>query len=354
MKLLIQLYKVYSPSRKEKKMRKFIKDYIRRNIPEAVVNQDQYGNLYVTKGECQTYPCIVAHMDQVQDVHSKDFMVAKVDDNLFGFSSKKCKMEGPGADDKNGIWVALRCLKKYDVMKAAFFMGEEIGCVGSSYADMEFFTDCRWVIQCDRKNGGDLITEACCVELCSKEFIEAIQPERFGYKAEDGMLTDVMTLKENGLKVSCVNMSCGYYRPHTDEEFTKWSELQNCLNFVQWIVENVTDVYPHEYDDTMWGNYYKGNTTGKYTGFGEYKNYYGKVSQKDYDSAYEEAYFMAYDMICESPSIDEVTLFEYVKGYYPELKDEDIRELIGYAINDWEVEVAHAVDDQNLEDKMFT
>lgn len=346
MKLLIQLYKVYSPSRKEKKMRKFIKDYIRRNVPGAVVNQDKYGNLYVTKGECQTYPCIVAHMDQVQDEHSKDFIVAKVDDNLFGFSGGKCRMEGPGADDKNGVWVALRCLKKYDVMKAAFFMGEEIGCVGSSDADMEFFTDCRWVVQCDRKNGGDLITNACWCELCSKEFVAALQPERFGYKETEGMLTDVMTLKENGLKVSCVNMSCGYYRPHTDEEYTKWSELENCLNFVQWIIENVTDVYPHEYEEDKWAGCYKG---GNYTGFGQYTaNPHGKQTGRDYDTLYEEAYFMAYDMICETPGIDETSLYEYIKRYYPELKDIDINEVVGYALTDWDVEMAKASDDDEV------
>ena len=50
MKLLIQLYKVYSPSRKEKKMRKFIKDYIRRNVPGAVVNQDSSASAVASVG----------------------------------------------------------------------------------------------------------------------------------------------------------------------------------------------------------------------------------------------------------------------------------------------------------------
>jgi hypothetical protein len=37
-------------------------------------------------------------------------------------------MEGLGADDKNGIWIALQCLKKYDTVKVAFFVSEEVGC----------------------------------------------------------------------------------------------------------------------------------------------------------------------------------------------------------------------------------
>lgn len=249
MELLKQMYRISSPSGKEKKMRKFIKDWVRKNVGDAIIDQDDLGNVYVTRGLSDTYPCVVAHMDQVQKPHEKDFQVFNLNGNLYGFSAGAMEMRGLGADDKNGIWVALKCLKRYDVFKCAFFVSEEIGCVGSESAEMSFFDDCRWVIQCDRKNGGDLITNASYVELCSKEFVDAIHPERFGYKETDGMMTDVMTLKENGLKVSCVNMSCGYYRPHTEQEITVFSELSNCLAFVQWIVENVTDVYPHEYDE---------------------------------------------------------------------------------------------------------
>lgn len=252
METLYSLYRVYSPSKGEKKMRKFIKDWIRRNVPDAQVSVDKAGNVYVERGVSETYPCIVAHMDQVQRLHEKDFMVCKVDGKLFGFSPGAMKMRGLGADDKNGIWVALKCLKKYDVMKCAFFVGEEIGCVGSSDADMSFFSDVRWVIQCDRRNGGDLITDASGTELCSEEFVNALYAEKFGYKETFGMMTDVMTLKENGLKVSCVNLSCGYYAPHTDEEYTDVAELENCLAFVEHIVENVTDVYPHEYSPRTW------------------------------------------------------------------------------------------------------
>lgn len=249
MELLKQMYRISSPSGKEKKMRKFIKDWVRNNVGDAIIDQDRTGNVYVTRGLSDTYPCVVAHMDQVQKPHEKDFQVFNLNGNLYGFSGKAMEMRGLGADDKNGIWVALKCLQKYDVFKCAFFVGEEVGCVGSSEADMTFFDDCRWVIQCDRKNGGDLITDASFTELCSKEFVEAIHPEQFGYKETKGMMTDVMTLKENGLKVSCVNMSCGYYRPHTEQEVTVFSQLANCLAFVQWIVENVTDVYPHELKD---------------------------------------------------------------------------------------------------------
>lgn len=260
MQLLKQLYKIHSPSGSEKKLRKFIKDWIRRNVPEAEMEQDAIGNLYVRKGDgqAQTYPCLVAHMDQVQKTHSHDFQVVEAGDVLFGFSLKNVQLEGLGADDKNGIWIALKCLKKYPIMKCCFFVQEEIGCIGSSKCDMAFFSDCRWVIQCDRKGKGDLIWNiGGWTELCSKEFLEDIGYERFGYKKETGMMTDVEALKNRGLKISVLNVSCCYYRPHTDCEFTRKSELLNTLAFVENIITNCTKVYPHEED------------YGHYRGFGK-------------------------------------------------------------------------------------
>ena len=86
MKLLKELFKIYSPSGNEKKMRKFIKWWVRNNIPEATIKTDQTGNIYVTKGEAETYPCLAAHIDQVQKIHSKDFEAIETKDIIIGFS----------------------------------------------------------------------------------------------------------------------------------------------------------------------------------------------------------------------------------------------------------------------------
>lgn len=246
MELLKQLYEIHSPSQKEKKMRHFIKKWVSENVPTAEVVQDPQGNVYITKGWCDTYPCIVAHLDQVQKLHSKDFQVLQAGDILIGYSAHNHRQEGLGADDKNGIWIALKCLQRYDTIKCAFFVGEEIGCVGSSACDMHFFDDCRFVIQCDRRNSGDLIDDIWS-PMASDEFLAATKYADFGYQLTQGAMTDVATLRENGLKVSAVNMSCAYYEPHTDQEFTVVSELMNTLRFVQNIIENCTDVYPYEH-----------------------------------------------------------------------------------------------------------
>ena len=112
-------------------------------------------------------------------------------------------------------------------MKVAFFVSEEIGCVGSRNADMGFFEDARFVIEPDRRGYEDLITNISYTSLCSDEFLKDIGFNAFGYQEEFGMMTDVLELKEKGLKVSCLNLSCGYYEPHTDHEFTVKKDLLN-------------------------------------------------------------------------------------------------------------------------------
>lgn len=260
--LLFQLYSIHSPSGREKKMRKFVKRYIRRHCGYCEIEQDIYGNVFITKGYADSYPCLAAHLDQVQDDHSKDFEVLEGKDVVFGYSAKARQQQGLGADDKNGIWIALECLREFSELKVVFFVGEEVGCQGSGKCDLKFFSDCRYIIEPDRMNGHDLITSMMCGAVCSKEFVEALGADMYGYKEARGSITDVGELVERGVGISCLNVSCGYYCAHTDEEFTVLSELQNCLDFVCHIIDTLTDkVYPFEYVeyDYVYDRYYGHN-----------------------------------------------------------------------------------------------
>lgn len=244
--LLKSLYKVFSPSMNEKKMRRFIKRHVNNNISGVTIVQDVAGNLLITKGESDSYPCICAHMDQVQRLHPKDFTCVENDNVIFGYSPKERKQCGLGADDKNGLFIALECLASYDAIKCAFFVGEEIGCKGSGAVDISFFDDCRYCIQVDRRGNSDMVTNIYS-EMCSEEFIHDVDCFSHGYEISDGLMTDVAELRERGVEVSCINLSCGYYEPHTDYEFTSKSDLQKCYDFVCHIIENCTKKYECEY-----------------------------------------------------------------------------------------------------------
>ena len=290
--LLKQLFCIHSKSRHEGKIRKFIWNWVRQTIPNAKIECDKPGNLYITKGKSDTYPCIVAHMDQVQERHSKDFRCYESEDIIIGFSPKHREQQGLGADDRAGIWIGLMCLQKFDVIKLAFFVGEEIGCKGSGEAKMEFFDDCRFVIEPDRRGANDLITQIGWTPLCSEEFLKDIGYKKFGFKETEGMMTDIEALKDNGLMLSCINVSCGYYKPHTDQEFVYKPALLNCLAFIEHIIEKCTKVYPH-IDNT---SYY------------ENQNYYGDI----YDDLYSEIY----DLLTNDPNLSFGDIEAMYKDWY--------------------------------------
>ena len=314
MELLKQLFCIHSKSGKEGKIRKFIWNWVRQTIPDAKIECDKPGNLYITKGKSMTYPCIVAHMDQVQERHSKDFMAYEAEDIIIGFSPKHKEQQGLGADDKCGLWIGLNCLQKFDCLKLAFFVGEEVGCKGSGKANMAFFDDCRFVIEPDRKGSEDLITQIGWTPLCSDDFLKDIGFKKFGYKETEGMMTDIEALKDNGLMLSCINVSCGYYRPHTNEEFVYKPALLNCLAFVEHIIKTCTNVYPH-IDNTA---YY------------ERQNYYGDI----YDY-----YNEIYDLLTNDPSLSFGDIEAMFSDWYGR-----------HNINKFELETSY---DQAREDILF-
>lgn len=306
MELLKQLYQIYSPSGKEKGMSRFIKKQVKK-IPNTKIVEDTTGNLYITKGNALSFPCIVAHMDQVHSVRSKDFMAIETEDIIFGYSPGLRRQENLGADDKNGIWIALKCLAKYPVIKLAFFVSEEIGCVGSSNAWMDFFTDCRYVIEPDRKGYKDTISHICWTVLCSDKFLKAIQNDSFGYEETEGLMTDIFVLKEKGLNISCINLSCGYYEPHTSYEFTVKHDLVNCLKFVQYIVENCIEVYPHIID--RWN---------------KNQNFYGCYA---YENEYEDALEEIFDALKRNDTLGVEDLVNMYSFYFPTLGKNDFEQI---------------------------
>lgn len=293
MELLKKLYEIHSPSGQEKRIKRFIRKYVIENIEGANIVDNRDGNIYIVKGDAETYPCVVAHLDQVQRNHSEDFVAVETEHIVFGYSPKNKCREGLGADDKNGLWIALKCLEYADAIKVAFFVGEEIGCIGSGKCDMTFFKDCRFVVQPDRKGGSDLITNIS-GKICSAEFERDINADFFGYKATSGLMTDVLELSERGVGLSCINLSCGYYDPHSDDEFTVIADLLNCLCFVKYIIDNCTKVYEHKYASSysygrIYDDYYDWDYKDdyRYSGYSissQSSSYCGKYPKKDYNS----------------------------------------------------------------------
>ena len=124
------LYNISSPSGGEKRMARFITDELRRM--GIAYRKDRHGNIYAVKGNRKSYPCVVAHMDEVHRRKTGTYAAHLVAESMIvGYDHKHRRMTGIGADDKNGIWVCLKCLESFKAMKCAFFVQEENGCIGS-------------------------------------------------------------------------------------------------------------------------------------------------------------------------------------------------------------------------------
>ena len=75
-KLLERLYAIHSPTGNEWEMICFVRQWIAEQVSEAIVEMDNLGNLYITKGKAgDGYPTLACHLDQVQTLHSDDFEV---------------------------------------------------------------------------------------------------------------------------------------------------------------------------------------------------------------------------------------------------------------------------------------
>ena len=256
--LLHQLYAIHAPSYREWTMITFVRNYINRNVPEAKVRFDKLGNLYITKGKAGVgFPTLACHLDQVQTLHSDDFCVKEEKGTLYGWSEKNQQREGLGADDKNGIWVCLRCLKECPLLKIFMAVGEEKGCIGSNHADMSFFADSLYVLEPDCKGGEEIHTNLKGIPCASPDFEQALLAAQENIKSQTSNLkpyvitpgkgSDIFVLTLNGIGVSCANIPAGYHLPHKDEEYTIISELKHSYDFIKQTVLRLNQRFSHEY-----------------------------------------------------------------------------------------------------------
>lgn len=230
---LIELTKIQASSNNEKMIYHYICNWLEhRNIPYET---DAIGNILATKGKSDMYPMIASHMDTVHDIH-KEFKVMSSkgkDGNLMLSAFNGTKQVGVGGDDKCGIFTNLFMLEKFDNIKAVFFTQEEVGLIGSGDADANWFNDVGYIIQLDRWGASDFISIYGGEPTISDEFANKVDciMDEYNFKHTEGLITDSIGLWSDGIGVSCVNVSCGYYMHHTDDEVIDTNELWNSIMF---------------------------------------------------------------------------------------------------------------------------
>jgi|694.fasta_scaffold00478_54 tripeptide aminopeptidase len=185
----------HSQTKEEDVMINFLQSWIFDNIKSVSFEKDKFGNLYVTKGEAEIYPCFVAHVDINQD-EIKDFSIIWNKDYIFGMDNTAMIQCGLGADDKLGCMLNLLALQKFDNIKCFFAKSEEVGAIGSKNADIQFFKDCSFLIQGDRNSYKRDISESTNgVITVSENFKKATKHinKKYGYAYQCCMFTDKLT-----------------------------------------------------------------------------------------------------------------------------------------------------------------
>lgn len=278
-KLMRKIFEIQSHSGENQYMSKFLIDFINGLNDKTITwYEDLSGNIYVEKGKAKTYPCIVSHIDTVHYIiPKKDYIVLNSDTEFFAVDLSARKNTGIGGDDKCGIYTCLDNLMKHEVIKCAFFVDEEIGCVGSANAIMDFFEDVSFVLQADRKGYQDVVSDIMYTEMFGVDFLEKIEEtlDRYGRKICDGGMTDVMQLAHNDLPVAMANFSCGYYNPHSSNEYVIIDELILTSILFRDIIKDVyidgEKNYFYRNKHNSGSSYYDSN--GKAKGWGEYDDY---------------------------------------------------------------------------------
>lgn len=240
MELLKRLYKISSKSGMEDRIKSFVLDCV--SDVNLKIDTDDIGNLFITKGLAETYPCVAAHLDEIHTPCEREVVVEG--DKIFTVD-RLWNRVGCGADDKNGLWIIINLLHSEPMLKVALFVQEErvgdnAGCRGARACDLSFFNDVKFVLECDRKGHSDVVHVGKGETfLCEQDFIPRDLLNEYGYEMVKGGKTDVVELKMRGLEIPVCNIGCGYYDAHKSSEYTMFSELQNSLSFVRDILQSI-------------------------------------------------------------------------------------------------------------------
>lgn len=274
----------------------FLINYVTK-IEGVTIETDEKRNLFITKNTTNpnVYPCLVAHMDEVPRYTAEREIIYKKG-KAFGRYVKTKAQCGLGADDKNGIYISLHLLSALPDVKICFTTEEEIGALGAREAalNLNFFQDCRFLIEPDRRGSSDLITQTNGMKVTSQEFLDDIADlmTEFKFKTATGTFTDIGELKDT-VDLSAVNVSCGYYSAHSHSEYTILSELENTLNFIYRIITLNDKVYEHKATSAY--NYYRGRKGSNHYdwdwdsydyGYGSASNHGSRKNNKSHTTNY--------------------------------------------------------------------
>ncbi len=329
-KLLLDIFHIAAPSRKEHNMSMFIRNFLAGiDVP---FDTDEKGNIF--SFDNGAVPFLNAHMDTVQDsddANLANFIKIKNNRILMGLGVI-------GGDDKCGIYAMLHILReKKHKINFAFSVEEEVGTIGARFLALNNIPEleaCLYGITLDRRGSSDIICFS--NDYGTKQFDDALETigKEYGFKSVMGVLSDADVYSNH---ISCANLSVGYHGAHSKKEFVLIPQLEKTMNFLDKILREIKVKFgkPEKYTyggtaktRKTWGRGAYGggyhDAWGYEDNYDYYKNqvktdlwdediesYYEKTFADNYSDTYKPKTYMGVCSICGSNS--QLTFFKTLK-----------------------------------------
>lgn len=191
--------------------------------------------------------CITAHLDTV---HKQPVAVIEITENGNAVSSP----QGIGGDDRCGVFMIQKIVENGYRPTILFCEDEEVGGVGSDiFCRSPYISDLsemKFIIELDRKGSHDIVFYE-----DENESFHKFCTKTTGYKEAFGTFSDISNICPD-CGVSGVNVSCGYYKAHTLDEYVVMSEMLDSIKAVEKLLDKANDCQQFEYTCVPKHRYY--------------------------------------------------------------------------------------------------
>jgi hypothetical protein len=227
-KTFLELTKYNTPYGTESIIEKFLPNDIKK---------DEFGNYYYEIGESKSL--FTAHLDDA----SWSDVIEPVNHIINGNYIETDGNTILGADDKAGVTILLNMIEKKIPGTYYFFLGEEVGMVGSRgiiNIKEKWFYKFKRCISFDRRGYGSIISRQMGKQCCSDKFVDKLieQFKIVGMTHTNdptGVYTDSAAFI--GIIPECTNLSVGYFDEHTNNEIQNiiyLEQLANASTKIKW------------------------------------------------------------------------------------------------------------------------
>ena len=191
------------------------------------------GNFILVHGQAPVM--LVAHLDTVHEEPVRDICLSS-DGNII------MSPQGIGGDDRCGVFALVKVYKYAKVKPWLLFTcEEEVGGIGAEYFCLAHkqkqlpknLDTLKLIIEIDRRGSNDAVFYQC----SNLDFEKYITDK--GFKTAQGSFSDI-SLIASELGIAAVNLSSGYYSPHTLHEYIIRSELECAIEKVCEMVADAT------------------------------------------------------------------------------------------------------------------